>query len=145
MLRQQRLEEAANNVSRQNIAGYQAQINNTQNDVDDFYVDEPVFDPPPAPPSPPDSPPPPPPGPGPGPDSTLHSPTYSGGLWRTPWSLPDSDRFQHVSHQVTNLSHTVTYWSPVDSTGLQQTPADSSGIHQTPVESRSKIIDTRGN
>ena len=54
--------------------------------------------------------------------STLHSPTYSGG-------------FQHVSHQVTNLSHTVTYWSPVDSTGLQQTPADSGRLWQTPVDS----------
>ena len=53
---QQRLEEAANNVSRQNIAGYQAQINNNCNDDDDIYVDEPVWDPVPRPPSPPDPP-----------------------------------------------------------------------------------------
>ena len=52
-------------------------------------------------------------------NSTLHSPTYSDG-------------FQHVSHQVTNLSHTVTYWSLVDSTGLRQTLVESTRLQWSP-------------
>ena len=68
MHRQQRMEEVANNTSRQDIATYQAQ--STNNDNDDFYVhtDSPPPSPrrdhhPPAsrPPSPPLPPPPPPP------------------------------------------------------------------------------------
>ena len=50
---QQRLEEVENNVSRQNIAGYQAQSNNNDDDdiyADDIYADEPVWDLAPAPP-----------------------------------------------------------------------------------------------
>ena len=66
--RQQRLEEVTNDMSGQDIAGYQSQSNN--NDDDDFYVDP--TPPPSRSPTPPplprrDSPPPPPPGPPPGP------------------------------------------------------------------------------
>ena len=67
--------------------------------------------------------------------STLHSPTYSTRLQRTPWSLAESGRLQHVSHKLTNLWQNVTKCHILDSTRLRWTPSEFGGVWWNPVES----------
>ena len=103
------MEEAANNVSRQNITSYQAQINN--NNDDDFYADEPVLDPalPPLspPPSPPNSPPasspplpPPPLPPPPGPAGLPEAPVVRHYLGPMNLECPDCHALHFVAKKL---------------------------------------------